>query len=163
MRNSKQSNRISGEAGFSYIEVLIVIVLIVFASLSGTVSAIKFYRAEQPVQAIRSLAAFLRDAEQRAIAQKDGRYWGVRVENLAGRDRYALFSASDTALAGFATSSTAYFPSSVSLVEPAASTTILFAKMTGHWTGTACPSATASTTITANGNSVRVYCNGKIE
>ncbi len=155
--------RISGRAGFSYVEIMIVMVLVVLASLDGTISIIKFYRTQQPVQAIRSIGAVLRDAEQRAIAQEGGRFWGVRIENLAGRDRYVLFSASDTSLAGFTTSSTTYLPASLSFSEPASSSTILFSKMTGGWANASCPSGVASSTVTIGGNSVRVYCNGKIE
>ncbi len=155
--------RISGKAGFTYVELMIVMILVVLASLDGTISMIRFYRAQQPIQAMKSLAAVLRDAEQRSIAQESGKFWGVRVENLTGRERYTLFSASDASLAGFATSSVTYLSSAVSFTEPASSTTILFSKITGGWLGASCPSATASTTITAASSSLRVYCNGKIE
>ncbi len=155
--------KLKPDSGFSYVEILIVMTLIVITSLGGTVSLIGFYRSQQPLAAMRSMGAAVRDAAQRSIAQEDGRYWGVQFDNLIGRDRYVVFSALTTALGGYATSSVTYFARNVQFTEPTISSVVLFDKMTGAWVSSVCPLLTASTTITANGNSLRIYCNGKIE
>ncbi len=154
--------RISRRAGFSYAELMIVIVLIVITSLGGGLSLIRFYRMQEPKIAMRALAAVLRDAAQRSASQEKGRYWGVRFDNLAGRDRYVLFSASSTALLGYATSSVTYLGAATVFSEPASSSTIVFDKLSGNAIIAGCPN-TVSSTITVASTSVRVYCNGKIE
>lgn len=150
-------------SGFSYIEILIVVTLVVISSLGGTVSLLGFYRAQLPISAMKQVAAAARDAQQRSIAQEGGSYWGIRVENLSGRDRYSVFSASGADLSGYATSSVAYLGSGVQFSSPATSSAIVFDKMTGAWVSPLCPSSSASTTITAASTSMRIYCNGKIE
>ena len=152
-------------SGFSIPELLIVITIIVIVAVRGTLSLIGFWRAQQPIAAVRSMAAALRDVEQRSVAQEGGKYWGVRFDVLPGRDRYVLFSVAATStLAGYATSSETFMPSVVQFTEPAsASSTVLFDKITGEMVSVSCPSPVASTTITAATNTIRIYCNGKIE
>jgi type II secretory pathway pseudopilin PulG len=154
--------RVSAKAGFSYAELMVVIVLVVVTSLGTTLSLIRFYRVQEPRIAVRAIAAVLRDAAGRSAAQQNGAYWGVRFDNLAGRDRYVLFSATTPALLGYATSSVTYMGSATQFSEPADSSTVVFDKITGNALIAGCP-ATASSTITVSGVSVHIYCNGKIE
>lgn len=153
---------LKSSSGFSYAELMVVLVLVVTASLGTTLSLIRFYRAQEPKIALRAIGAVLRDAAQRSASQEKGRYWGVRFDNLSGRDRYVLFSASSTALAGYATSSVTYLGAATVFSEPAVSSTILFDKLSGNARITGCPTVTSST-ITVGSSTIRVYCNGKIE
>ena len=148
--------------GFSYAELMIVIVLIVITSLGTTLSLIRFYRTQEPRIAVRAMSAVLRDAAQRSASQEGGNYWGVRFDNLAGRDRYVLFSATTPALAGYATTSVTYMGVATVLSEPTISSTILFDKLSGNALIMGCPSVVSST-ITVASTSLRIYCNGKIE
>ena len=150
-------------AGFSYVEFMIVIVLIVISSLGGTLTLIRFYRVQAPKLAVQSLRATLLDAQARSTAQEGGSYWGVKLDAFPGRDRYALFHASSTALLGFATSSSGYLSSLADMTEPSSTATVLFDKRTGAWVSGSCPSGAASTTVTVGSSSVRVYCDGRVE
>lgn len=154
--------RKTATGGFSYAELMIVIVLIVITSLGTTLSLIRFYRVQEPRIAVRAMAAILRDASQRSAAQVNGAYWGVRFDNLADRDRYVLFYAATPALAGYATSSVTYMGQATQFSEPADSFTVVFDKITGNALIAGCPSV-ASSTVTVSGVSVHMYCNGKIE
>jgi type II secretory pathway pseudopilin PulG len=153
---------LSSRAGFSYAELMIVMVLIVITSLGTTLSLIQFYRTQEPKIALRAIGAVLRDAAQRSASQEGGKYWGVRFDNLEGRDRYVLFSATNPALAGYATSSETYMGATTVFSEPAVSSTIIFNKLSGNALIAGCPTITSST-ITVASSSIRVYCNGKIE
>ena len=154
-KNTKRS-------GFSYAELMVVLVLVVITSLGTTLSLIRFYRTQEPKIAVRAMTSVLRDAAQRSASQEGGRYWGVRFDNLSGRDRYVLFSASSTALLSYATSSVTYMGAATVFLEPASSSTIIFDKLNGNALIAGCPSV-ASSTITVGSSTVRVYCNGKIE
>jgi len=149
-------------SGFSYAELMIVMVLIIITSLGTTLSLISFYRSQEPKIATRAMAAVLRDAAQRSASQEGGKYWGVRFDNLAGRDRYVLFSVTSKALAGYATTSITYMGAATVFSAPAVSSTILFDKLSGNALIAGCPNVTSST-ITVASTSVHVYCNGKIE
>ena len=153
---------LKSSSGFSYAELMIVMVLIVITSLGSGLSLIRFYRTQEPKIAMRAMAAVLRDAAQRSASQEGGKYWGVRFDNLTGRDRYVLFSATTPALAGYATSSETYMGVATVFSEPAISSTIIFDKLSGNALIAGCPTVTSST-ITVASSSVRVYCNGKIE
>lgn len=156
--NMKQGNK-----GFSYVEVMIVLVLVVLASLGGVMQLGGFYRAQRERSAMSGIVSLLRDASARSIAQQSGKQWGVRFENMDASDRYAFFSASSSALTGFVTSSVSYLPGTAQFAEGMASTTVIFEKLSGEASFGGCPSGTASTTITVGARSVRIYCNGKIE
>lgn len=157
MKFSKSSS------GFSYAELMIVMVLIIITSLGTTLSLIRFYRTQEPKIAVRAMAAVLRDAAQRSASQEGGKHWGVRFDNLTtGRDRYVLFSATNTGLAGYSTTSVTYMGAATVFAEPATSSTVIFDKLSGNALIAGCPSVTSST-ITVASTSVRVYCNGKIE
>ena len=152
--------KLKTSSGFSYIEFLIVITLIVITSVGGILTVVGFYRAQAPRAALKTASAALGDARNRAIVQEGGAYWGVRFESLPGRDRYTLFSASTTALGGFVTSTVTMLPRGVDIIP--AETTILFDKMTGSRTLPACV-GNASTTIAATSSALHIQCNGRID
>jgi len=154
-KNTKRS-------GFSYAELMVVMVLIIITSLGATLSLIRFYRTQEPKIALKAIGAMLRDAAQRSTAQEGGKYWGVRFDNLVGRDRYVLFSATNIVLSGYATSSVTYMGAATVFSAPATSSTIIFDKLSGNALIAGCPLVTSST-ITVASSSIRVYCNGKIE
>lgn len=149
--------------GFSYVEVMIVLVLVVMASLGGVMQLGGGYRAHRERAAAASMLSALRDASARSIAQQSGKQWGVRFENFPTGDRYVFFSASSSALVGFVTSSVSYLPGTAQFSEGMASSTVIFEKLSGRASFVGCPSGTASTTIAVGTRSVRIYCNGKIE
>jgi len=149
--------------GFSYGEFLIVITLTVITTLGITGSLIRFTHDQAPQQAARAIRATLRDAAERSIAQEDGLYWGVRFENLPGRDRYILFNSAASNAASPTTSAVTYLSATVQFGEPAVAQNIVFDKITGNLISSSCPSGTARSTITINTVSVYVYCNGKVE
>ena len=153
---------LKSSSGFSYAELMIVMVLIIITSLGTTLSLIRFYRTQEPKIAMRAMSAVLRDAAQRSASQEKGKYWGVRFDNLTGRDRYVLFSATNPELLGYATSSETYMGVATVFSVPTVSSTIIFDKLSGNALITGCPTVTSST-ITVASSSVRVYCNGKIE
>lgn len=142
---------------------MVVLVLVVMASLGGVMQLGGFYAAQRERAAATGIVSALRDASARSVAQQGDRQWGVRFENFEGGDRYAFFSASSSALLGFATSSVSYLPRSAQFAEGMASSTVIFERLSGNASFPGCPSGTASTTITVGTRSVRVYCNGKIE
>ena len=164
MRKLKTKNyKLKTNGGFSYAELMIVMVLIIITSLGTTLSLIRFYHTQEPKIAVRAMAAVLRDAAQRSASQEGGKYWGVRFDNLTtGRDRYVLFSATNTSLLGYSTTSVTYMGAATVFTEPATSSTVMFDKLSGNALIAGCPTVTSST-ITVASTSVRVYCNGKIE
>lgn len=160
---SIKNYQLKNRGGFSYAELMIVMVLIVITSLGSGLSLIRFYRAQESKIAVRAMASVLRDAAQRSASQEGGKYWGVRFDNLTtGRDRYVLFSVTNKALLGYATTSVTYMGAATVFAEPTASSTIIFDKLSGNALIAGCPNVTSST-ITVASTSIRVYCNGKIE
>lgn len=156
--------------GFSYIELMIVMALIVVTAIGGSFALFRFTKTQEPESAMRSIIATLRDAQQRSIVQQDGMYWGVRfVYDVSGRDSYVLFKSSDASGNNTTNTSIVYmrnnmqFSDPAQFSEPAGELKIIFDKMTGGWISSGCPSGTAHAAITVNGISTRVYCNGKIE
>lgn len=154
--------------GFSYIELMIVMGLIIITATAGSVTLFRFTQTREPEIAVQSIIAALRDAQQRSIVQQDGMYWGVQFTNFpesgaSGRDSYVLFKSSNQDGSAPTTVSTVFMRKNAQFSEPANSLAIVFDKMTGGWISPSCPSGTAYAAITVNGISARVYCNGKIE
>jgi hypothetical protein len=149
-------------AGFSYAEFLIVITLIVLASAGGTLAVIGFYNTQAPRAALKIIAAHMGDARNRSIVQENGAYWGVKAEDMSPRDRYALFSAADAALAGYAEAAAGYIGRGVNLALPANPTVVMFDKLNGSRVLPVCAGG-APITITAGSSALTVHCNGRID
>lgn len=152
--------------GFSYIELMVVMGLIIIIAVGSSVTLFRFTQTREPESAVRSIIATLRDAQQRSIVQQDGMYWGVQFNNnQSGRDGYILFKSLNQDGSSPTTITTVFMKSNLqfSVPAPANLLTIVFAKMTGRQVAPACVLDTESVIITVNGISTRVYCNGKIE
>ncbi len=151
--------------GFSYIELMVVIALIIIIAAGSSVTLFRFTKMREPESALRSIVAVLRDAEQRSIVQQEGMYWGVRFTNTDDRDSYVLFkSSSQNGSAPIITTTVSMRKNlQFSAPAPTSSLVIVFDKMTGRQIAPACVADTESVSITVNGISARVYCNGKIE
>lgn len=161
--------------GFSLLELMVVLGIIILASSYSWLYLGNFTKERQLKLANESSAAVLRDAQQRSLMQENGKYWGVKFENLTTQNRYSLFNANDTFLSGFATTTTVYLRSGLQFLQPlpANSITILFDKITGNWINNPNCFAdfnNASSTIIISvksysnlSSNVKVYCNGKIE
>lgn len=157
--------------GFTLIELMTVLgIIVVFATLI-TLYLGGFAKERALISSTQSITAFIRDAQQRSINQDESRYWGFRIENQINQDRYLIFSATNTALGGFTTTSVAFVKSALNLVEPSLNTssTILFDKVSGRALLGGCPAATVSSTIKLvllSGNTsttIKIYCNGSIQ
>ncbi len=158
--------------GLTLIELMIVIGVIVIVAVTGGLYLFRLSHSQEVGSAAGTMAAVLRDAQQRAINQQSGLYWGVRFENLSsGRDRYFLFNTATADAKITAAISEFYLKSSLGFLAPTAgnSLTILFAKISGNWVSAACPSTTANAivevgSVVGGGSAaVKVYCNGRIE
>jgi len=136
-----QKERKSFLCGFTLIEILIsmcILVLIAgfsFAYLGG------FQQKSNADAAVQKIVSFTREAQMRAKNGQDGMAWGVHWENpLAGDDFYSLFRDTYSATS---TIETIKLPKSVQFITPAdgSSVEIIFQRITGNPT-------TATTTIT---------------
>ena len=151
--------------GFTLIELLVVIAVIAIIALAGGLLLLQQNRQQALVNGAETLRAFLRDAQQRAILQEEGFYWGVELENVAApdRDRYSLVSAPDTIPSSTNLVSTGYFKSILNLREPAEGKTaiVLFEKISGE-----AVNETAIILGLAGGNqaiTIKIYKDGRIE
>ncbi len=81
------------EKGFTLIELVITIALVVILSTIGVLNLVNF-RSNQAVKlASDNLVVFLRDAQQKSIGQEGGLQWGARFTHVAGgRDSYQSIS-----------------------------------------------------------------------
>ena len=82
--------------GFTLIELVITIALVVLLSTIGMLSLVNF-RVNQSLRlASGNLVTFLRDAQQKSISQEGGLQWGARFTHQAAGDRYELISGTST-------------------------------------------------------------------
>lgn len=130
--------------GLTLIEVLISIGII---ALLGTMVLLSFtgYRQRQVLESsARSIAAILRDTNQKAVNQDQGKEWGMHFERaLSGRDFYAVFNG----LAYLTPIQIVYLPASLRFIDPASgSKEIIFEKLTGL------PSVATTITIALTSN-----------
>lgn len=160
------------QKGFTLIEIMMVLGIVIIAAMVVLTSLGQFARQRNLETSTRSLVALLRDAQNRAIGQEDGRYWGVRVENLDVNDRYFLFNATSAIPITVNTSTTSFLKGSAEFLEPSlnTNTTIIFDKISGSLIQASCPSPGVSSTIQiglvsdpSNSSTIKIYCNGLIE
>ncbi len=163
------------QKGFSLLELMVVLGIIILASSFSWLYLDNFTKERQLKLANESSAVVLRDAQQRSLIQENGKYWGVKFENLTSQNRYSLFSADDAFLNGFATTTTVYLRSALQFLQPppANNAIILFDKITGNLANNPNCSVdfnnTSSTIVMSVRNyanlssNIKVYCNGKIE
>ena len=157
--------------GFTLIELLVVLTVVMIIAVGGGLYLYQLNRSKDLEATVEIIKATLRDAQQRAINQVDGNYWGVKFENLSGRDRYQLFSSDDANLTSITVAGVRYLKSSLGFFSPSDdnSSIILFSKITGNLVSASCPSTSANSEISvgtaggAESANLKVYCNGTIE
>ena len=107
-------------AGFTAIELLIVITILAIVSIILVPGFIGYYGRLNVTSEAEQLVSVLREAQGRALAHLDGSSWGVHIVNLAaGQDYFELFSGSS--YLGLA-SSTYYLSVDVEFLNPAVGT-----------------------------------------
>jgi len=129
-------------AGFTMIEVILSIGIILILGSVGTVSLTNFRRNQQLSLAMSDMVHTLRRAQAASSAQENGNAWGVRFHNTpTGQDTFSLFYGNSFATGTLV--STRGLSTSLAFTNPSASTTkdIIFAKATGL------PSASTTVTI----------------
>ena len=150
-------------AGFTFIELTIVIAIMVIMATFGFLNIISYKNRQDLNSASQEIVAVLRNAQDRSLSQEGGSRWGVHFENpISGSDFYNLFKGSS-----FATgivNSQSVLPSNVQFDNPASgsSANIVFSPITGL------PDAAATIKISLVGNStvsvtITVSSNGKIQ
>jgi len=160
--------------GFTLIELLIVISIVGIIGGFGFINLFGAAREGELANTRVSIAALLRDAQQRSISQVDGRFWGVRFENQAGRDQFFLFSTSQDPFSDITVYEQHTLVTTKSFLEfrqPSSGTTLTvdFDQVTGELALNSCPNVTVNSTIEIGlvGGSdslmIKVFCNGKIE
>ncbi len=83
--------------GFTIIELLIVIALIVILSTVGILTLFNFRSNQSLRLATQNLVTFVRSTQQKSISQESGLRWGIRFTHQAGgRDSYQLVSGVST-------------------------------------------------------------------
>lgn len=86
-----QDSGFEGGRGFTIIEVLVVVAISAILSVVGFVSLSK-YSIRQAVRSDTSdVAATVREAQRRAVAQQDGGGWGVRFDASSTPRQYEVF------------------------------------------------------------------------
>lgn len=79
--------------GFTLIELVISMALVVILSTIGLLSLVSFRTNQSLRLASQDLVIFARDAQQKSISQEAGLQWGVRFTHIVGgRDSYQLIS-----------------------------------------------------------------------
>lgn len=116
--------------GFTMIELLVVLALMIIIVLSVVFSLGNFNNKQNLELGVNSLVAVIRDTQQRSVTQQDGNQWGIRFLNTAS-DRYEIFKGSSYASG---TLDHLYaFRQGIRFSEPAASSTydVVFNALTG--------------------------------
>lgn len=86
MRFKKQN-----QGGFTIIELLVVIGITIVAATAGILYLANYRSGHDLNLALESIVAVIRDSQNRAITQQNGKQWGVRFNNNSV-DRYEIFS-----------------------------------------------------------------------
>ena len=136
-----RESRIKRTGGFTLIEVLVVMALIILIGVITLVSLLGRKSRRTLDTATTQLVATFREAESRAVAQSQNTAWGVHLDNTTTTSAfYALFSSSSYAQAyeanHYRLPAGVFFTTST--VPAGSSKNVVFFQMTG---------ATASTTI----------------
>jgi hypothetical protein len=139
--------------------------VIAIVALAGGLLLIQQNRQQALNNGAETLRAFLRDAQQRAILQEEGFYWGLELENVPApdRDRYSLIAAPDLIASSRQLVSTGYFKSILDLKEPVEGKTavVLFDKISGQ----AANEATIILGLAGSNQAltIKIYKDGRIE
>ena len=83
--------RKKAEKGFTIVELVLVMGIVVILAVIGTLSLRNFRDFQELDSGVRELVVHLRDAQQRAITQEDASPWGIFFMDSAEGDYYDLF------------------------------------------------------------------------
>jgi prepilin-type N-terminal cleavage/methylation domain-containing protein len=81
--------------GFTLIEVLITVVVLVVLATAGIMYLADYYFRQNLELTVEEITALIRDAQNRSLSQQDGQQWGIRFEN-ATQDSVKIFYATST-------------------------------------------------------------------
>ncbi len=177
---SPRSSRLAPKArarlltGFTLVEIMVVMAIIVIVSLLIGIYLTTFSKERHLRSTAGTIVSLLRSAQQRSLIQENGKYWGVKFENLTTDNRYTLFSATDTALLDFSAITVVYLRRFLEFLQPpvAGNSVIIFDKISGNLINnpnclTDFNNAFSNIKVhlrNSNASStVNIYCNGKIE
>ena len=147
--------------GFTILEILITLGIIVIITTSGVLSLSSFRSRQDLDLAGKTIIAMLRDAQSRADTQEGGTGWGVRFQNGAA-DSYMLYQGPTYTLPA----QTLSLKSNLEFRDPASGATkdVLFERLTGYPSGGA--NVTIIVGITGNPDATKtitIFANGRIE
>ncbi len=159
--------------GFTLVELMMVMAIIVVVSLVVGIFLTTFSKKRHLQSTTGAIVSLLRSAQQRSIIQENGKYWGVKFENLTTDNRFILFNASDTSLLDFSSTTVVYLRKFLEFLQPpiAGNSVILFDKISGNMinnpdclinnnTSSSVSIHLRNSTATST---IGIYCYGKIE
>ncbi len=144
-------------AGFSLIEVLLVVAIMGILAALGTSSYFGYLKNVEIDSVSREIVSVLREAQGRAMAGDSGKKWGVHFVN-GDDDYYELFSTATDYSGGTAGAATYLRPGVEFVVpSPGGSLDVIFSRISGTTAATSTvvissAGGTATTTVTAIGN-----------
>jgi len=147
--------------GFTLMELLVVIAITTILSGVGVSTYINQQRAKLLDNTAQEIVGYLRYAQQKSMAQEQGKQWGVHFENpTEGQDFYALYS-------GAAYSSpeeTRYLSSGIEYETPTAGNSIdvSFNRLTGISATSTTQSITIKSTVTNSTTTISIFGQGLI-
>lgn len=153
--------------GFTLIEFLIVIALIIVLAFFSWQGLSSFGGNQELDNTAVSISALLRDAQQRSVTQVDGKSWGVKF----GGGRYFLLSTAqsvDGPITDWTVSTTVPLDSALKFIKPIDSLIVVFRQISGELGAVNC-SGGAGEEIEiglVGGEEIRiikVFCSGKVE
>lgn len=84
--------------GFTLLEILLVLAITAVLGVVGAVFNAQFRELKDLDAAISSIAAVVRDAQQKSITQEERDRWGIWLEVRAGTASYLLFKGTSAAV-----------------------------------------------------------------
>lgn len=92
IQNSKLKIK-NSSSGFTLIEILVVIAILVIVSAVGFFAFTSYKGSKNVELTMDELAAVIRDIQKRSITQQDGKQWGIRFSNSTSTTHaYEVFS-----------------------------------------------------------------------
>lgn len=117
--------------GFSLVELLITIGIIVIIATLTVPSFINYQNRKLLSNSTVELLGYLRDIQQKSISQEGGSQWGIYIETSGSRDSYKVFYG--PSYAGGTVTVAVYLPVKIQFINPTQGLTkeIIFSKLTG--------------------------------
>ncbi|MDP1688799.1 MAG: prepilin-type N-terminal cleavage/methylation domain-containing protein [bacterium] len=167
------AHRKSG-AGFTLIEIIVVMAIMAILATAGTTSFLGFRNKNRLKLAGDEVSSLLRLAHDRAVSQEEGSSWGVHfVNNSTDSSPYFVVYygnvPSGPSPTGGTTSSIKYLDASLKFVSPSSSalpytTTTLFNQLTGNLSNSSpVVIRIALRSDTNSSTTITVYNNGRVD